>query len=554
MQPCLNFTKAIPQWAGNYIGDKIFIDSDMKCDFAVKGSNSSVFRMDQYQFVEFFYIHRESEIISYELTKNIFKIEKRSSVRFSEFYEKSRMTHLKLLFQLVSLATKGDLFAPDTIEQLSSTLIERRLHCPQFTNESSGVTDQLQVLQVCYDYLEWKMKSISAKNRLTHDIQAKADYALKKVESFGYLLDHQKVDALHLKTHNQIELKIKNLESFGWSPGHKSESKYEEVVKSLGISLPTTATGKVTSAERHIVEYADHHPFFREYLDFHSLRKLQSTYLSKMKDVEILYPHYKTLVSTGRTSSYDPNFQNYPKDQEFRQCFIPRQGYTFLVADYATIELCALAQTCITNYGSSRMADLINDGVDLHRWFASVLLNKSTDSVTKEERTYAKACNFGFPGGLGVKQFLEYAKYTYGISTLTHKQASEFKSKWLEAFPEMQQYLDANGQKFRSKITATTITGRMRSQCTYSQAKNFPFQGLASDGGKLALYELIKRDYRVINYIHDEFVLEIPTENQDLMTEKVIFAECTMIDQMQAVCPDLKIGVESSICDFWKKL
>jgi len=57
-----------------------------------------------------------------------------------------------------------------------------------------------------------------------------------------------------------------------------------------------------------------------------------------------------------------------------------------------------------------------------------------------------------------------------------------------------------------------------------------------------------------VNYVHDEFVLEIPSDDEDLMTEKIVVAECMMNDQMQTVCPDLKIGIESSICDYWKKL
>ena len=544
---------SIVNWEGAFIGKHIFILTNFdNCLF--KSYQSPLVQVETYRLKEFFTIHSNSNFISYNLTEDILKIESASEFRFSELYNRSQVTHLKLLFQLVSLATKGDLFAPESIWNLSTTLNERKLHCSILIENESSPDDIFKILQVCYEYLEWKISSMSAKNRLTHDIQAKAEYALRKVESFGYKLSKEKVDNLYKKTELEIIQRIKNLGSLGWSSGYRSVWKYEEIVRSLKIELPTTATGKVSSAERHIVEHAEKHPFFREYLDFHSLRKLKSTYISKMKDTDILFPHFKTLVSTGRTSSYNPNFQNFPKDREVRECFIPREGHIFLVADYATIELCALAQTCVTLFGQSRMADLINSGVDLHRWFASVLLNKSPDLVTKEERTYAKACNFGFPGGLGVKQFLEYAKYTYGISSLTQAQASAFKGKWLEAFPEMNRYLDANGQRFRSKAVATTITGRIRSNCTFTQAKNFPFQGLASDGGKLALYELIQAEYRVINYIHDEFVLELPSNDFERMNERVSLAESIMIDQMKVVCPDLKIGVESKTCEFWEKL
>ena len=536
------------------MGNRVFILTEGSgTTFLVNGYGTSTFQIDSHNTRGFIEAHGNSELISYDLTNFVLGVEEFAGVDLGSFYTGSKAIHLKLLFQLVSLATQGTLYAPESIEELSKVLSERRLICPVVEIHSS-VSEKMNVIRVCYEYLSWKMASIKAKDRLTHDIQAKADYALRKVEQFGYFLSKEKVDALYFRTEKQIENQIEKLKFYGWEPGYQSEKKYEDVVNSLGITLPLTATGKVSSAERHIIEFAEKHPFFKEYLDFHALRKLQSTYLSKMKGVEILHPHFKTLVSTGRTSSFDPNFQNFPRDQEVRECFIPRPRHSFLVADYATIELCTLAQTCITRFGKSRMAELINQGIDLHKWFASVLLGKSPDEVTKLERTYAKACNFGFPGGLGVKQFLAYAKFTYGISNLTYQQAKEFKSKWLEAFPEMKLYLDAAGQGFRSKITAETISGRIRAHCTYAQAKNFPFQGLASDGGKLALYALIKAGYRVINYVHDEFVLEIPNSDEVLLGEKVIMAECTMIDQMLLVCPDLQIGVESSLCDFWKKL
>lgn len=536
-------------WSGQNLGDLLYLHIDA-CLGLVVANDKLVCLLSESQYEGFVSTHSKSLFISSNSTTILLG---KSGEQFLAILDDNRFIHLQLLFQLVSLATDGGLFYPATLIEMSDILIKRKLRCPQIVSESD-VQSCISVIRVCYEYLIWKIDRISGKNLLTHYIQAKADYALRKVELFGYRLDSKKVNELYFKAQTEIERKHESLKSYGWSSGFQSERKYEDVVQSLGIQLPKTATGKISSAERHIVEYAEQHPFFREYLDFHSLRKLQSTYLSKMKDVDILYPHYKTLVSTGRTSSYDPNFQNFPKDQGFRQCFVPLEGYLFLVADYATIELCALAQTCITNYGYSRMAELINSGVDLHRWFASVLLDKSADSVTKDERTYAKACNFGFPGGLGVKQFLEYAKYTYGISNLTLKQASDFKSKWLSAFPEMNHYLDANGQRFKSKTTATTITGRIRSNCTFTQAKNFPFQGLASDGGKLALYKLIRDDYRVINYIHDEFVLEIPRGSIDLLNKHRHSAESIMIDQMKVACPDLKIGIESKICEFWEKL
>lgn len=504
------------------------------------------------EFVE--WSNQSNLIIGFNIVNAIIEIENSNNCDLSTLFRDSKIIDLKILFQLVSLATDGSLFVPSNITDLNKTLRLRRLICPNL-EENDSTSVQLETIKVCYDYLHWKMGKLNGSNRLTHDIQIRADYALRKIEQVGYSINRPQVDLLSSETQWKIQNELKMLETYGWSPGAGSESRYEEIVESLkqshSINLPITKTGKVSSAERHLIELSEEIPFFRSYLEFFSLRKLQSTYLDKLQ-VDILYPHYNTLVSTGRTSSYDPNFQNFPRNDDIRRCFIPRSGHKLLIADYSTIELCALAQTCITRFGFSRMADLINEGTDLHRWFASVVLGKSQDQITKQERTYAKACNFGFPGGLGVKQFLEYAKYTYGITDLDFRMAKEFKAQWIQAFPEMQNYLSADGQAYRSKIVSSTITGRTRAGCTFTQSKNFPFQGLAADGAKISLFNLVTAGFRVVNYVHDEFVIEIP--HDDLLHSRRSEAEKIMIDGMKTVCPDIEIRIESDICDYWKKL
>ncbi|MGK5083127.1 DNA polymerase [Bdellovibrionota bacterium FG-1] len=192
-----------------------------------------------------------------------------------------------------------------------------------------------------------------------------------------------------------------------------------------------------------------------------------------------------------------------------------------------------------------------NEGVDLHRWFAGIILNKPASDVSKQDRLYAKACNFGFPGGLGVKNFMSYASSTYGIEDLTMGRAKELRDRWLESFPEMNQYLAVpKGQGYQSRSAVETVSGRIRSNCSYTQGKNFPFQGLAADGAKLALYLLVRNGYRVVNYIHDEFVVEVPADQADVQSSGI---QDLMIQGMRQVCPDVRITVEMGIFDCWKK-
>lgn len=50
----------------------------------------------------------------------------------------------------------------------------------------------------------------------------------------------------------------------------------------------------------------------------------------------------------------------------------------------------------------------------------------------------------------------------------------------------------------------------------FTQARNTPFSGLAADGAKTALWNLTHIGFRVVAFIHDEFVIEIPNNPETL--------------------------------------
>src|SRR5262249_51878854 len=56
------------------------------------------------------------------------------------------------------------------------------------------------------------------------------------------------------------------------------------------------------------------------------------------------------------------------------------------------------------------------------------------------------------------------------------------------------------------------LPGRIRGRVRYSQARNTPFQGLAADGAALALFELVQEGFRVVGFVHDEILVELPDE------------------------------------------
>lgn len=100
---------------------------------------------------------------------------------------------------------------------------------------------------------------------------------------------------------------------------------------------------------------------------------------------------------------------------------------------------------------------------------------------------------------------------------------------------------------------AVTLTGRVRGRVSYSQARNTPFQGLAADGGKLAVYRLFREGFRVVAFIHDEILVELPDRGGYVDLSDVHAVERIMIEEMESVVPGVPIGVESTVSDRWSK-
>jgi DNA polymerase I-like protein with 3'-5' exonuclease and polymerase domains len=96
-----------------------------------------------------------------------------------------------------------------------------------------------------------------------------------------------------------------------------------------------------------------------------------------------------------------------------------------------------------------------------------------------------------------------------------------------------------------------TPTGRIRGQVTFTAARNTPFQGLAADGAKLAMWNLLLAGYRVVAFVHDEFVIELPVDADHTQEAKRINSICC--SSMQRVVGDIPVACEYSLADRWYK-
>ena len=70
-------------------------------------------------------------------------------------------------------------------------------------------------------------------------------------------------------------------------------------------------------------------------------------------------------------------------------------------------------------------------------------------------------------------------------------------------------------------------------------------QGLAADGAIYALWGLMRAGYTIVNFIHDEVIIEV-AEGGNLPT-KIADIERLMITGMQTVVPGANVRVETEV-------
>jgi hypothetical protein len=311
------------------------------------------------------------------------------------------------------------------------------------------------------------------------------------------------------------------------------------------------------------------------YQSFGSFKNL----LSRLQGLKrpIINPRFDSLIETGRTSCatgpHGYQIQNMRRASGERECFVPASGNVFIACDYDSFELCALAQICYWVVGHSALGDAINVGIDPHLQAAATALGlpykeavrryQAGDVRLKDMRQGMKISNFGYPGGMGSKSFISYAR-GFGLN-LSEERSQELREAWLEAWPEMELYFEwisdrpwvpvIRGDHPRDVCTVIhPMSDRVRGGCSYTQACNLYFQGLAADAAKAAGWDLLRlthgTGWKIWNFVHDEYLFEGPeSEASDMALE----IEATMVSAAERWMPNVRIGASPTIMRRWSK-
>lgn len=266
--------------------------------------------------------------------------------------------------------------------------------------------------------------------------------------------------------------------------------------------------------------------------------------------------------------------------------FVPTSpaGYYLAKSDFSGAELVTLAQIEVDLFGSSTLGDVIREGRDAHAELGADLIKVARhlfdpkgNREHKNARALAKPVNFGFPGGLGPRKMVDFARTQYG-TIMSEAEARVYKRAWLEAWPEHGLYLDwiAAQEGPDGLITVRQHrSGRIRGACRYTEACNSHFQGLAADGAKTALWWLWLAQHDrgsplyacpQVLFVHDENVTVVPRDPKHEPWAKDVArasdAACgcrscdalreqerIMIGAFAVWCPDVPVRVESSLLE-----
>ena len=244
--------------------------------------------------------------------------------------------------------------------------------------------------------------------------------------------------------------------------------------------------------------------------EFKTLSTYIESYLERAQD-GFLFPSYNMIVAKGgRLTSGDPNIQNVPS--EMRSVFVSRfgeQGF-LLQADFKQIEMRVMAIYA----EDARLLQIFRDGLDPHTATAAQVLGVPLADVTREQRSAAKAVNFGLLYGMSVRTLAEREK-------MPIERAMKFYNGFFKQFKGVARWQERQKERANAGVKIESVLGRRRDVSMYSgdervrRAYNFPIQSTASDINLFTLgmiWEAMRAENMkslLIATVHDSILFDV---------------------------------------------
>ena len=387
----------------------------------------------------------------------------------------------------------------------------------------------------------WPLLQADDKLHFVYQLEMQSSEALYRIERHGVLID---APTLAAQSH-ELGLRIMQLEEEAYAiAGQRfnlaSPKQLGEIFFDV-LGLPVvkkTATGARSTDEEVLEKLADDYPLPKKILEHRSLSKLKGTYTDKLAQLAMpqtgrVHTHYAQAVAvTGRLSSNDPNLQNIPirtpEGRKVREAFVAVPGHVIASADYSQIELRIMAHIS----EDPALLKAFHDGMDVHKATAAEVFGLTPDTVSSEQRRYAKVINFG----------LIYGMSAFGLAKalgIDNTAAKNYIERYFQRFAGVKRYMDETRAQAKAQGYVETVFGRRlylpeinspngpRRGGAERAAINAPMQGTAADLIKLSMVKVQQvldaqhKGTRMIMQVHDELVFEVPQSEVEWVKQDI---------------------------------
>lgn len=402
---------------------------------------------------------------------------------------------------------------------------------------SKGAAVSLFLLSIYEDARDMLKKN--GVEKLYDEVEQPLVKVLAAMEKAGIATDTKRWEEVHADMKSREEALISKIYEQAGEEFNINSPKQLGHILFEKMGLPAgkkTKTGYSTAADV-LEELAEQYPFVKNILEYRSLSKLISTYLEALpllirKETGRIHTTFnQTVTATGRLSSSDPNLQNIPvrteEGKKIRSLFVPGEGCdSFISSDYSQVELRVLAHM---SEDEGLIRAFLNKE-DIHRRTAAEVMGIPFEDVTPEQRSHAKAVNFGIIYGIS----------DFGLARqlgITRTAAADYIKAYFERYPSIHAFMNRMIEDARKTGRAVTLYGRYRELADINSknfqrrsfaertAMNTPIQGTAADIMKMAMiavYDKMKAGNfksRVLLQVHDELVAEVTADEKEAVAK-----------------------------------
>lgn len=309
---------------------------------------------------------------------------------------------------------------------------------------------------------------------------------------------------------------IKKVKPFHTAPKEPFEFNVDSNVQLL-MALNEAGVELETTGKNEMLDKSVEHPILAELLDYRRYEKL-----SQLLDIQTkvnpitgrLHPHITQIIATGRQSMSQPNLQQIPakssEGKRFRGLFVAKEGYKFVAADYAAIELVIAGilskdkslihaiqnEPDLHCYTMGKMLDIsplilvqIKDGgltseeemqsfeaarrkFDSEFYLPDLARQQTPKGWVKTLRDYTKTLTYGLIYGLSEFGLMAKFHCEYDV-------AVSFISRFFYVYFQLKSFIGECGFYAEKKmVTKPTPAGRIR----YFQRPDYPNRQLVEEG------------------------------------------------------------------------